>query len=587
MQQRKMDVPLFESLERRQLFAGVTLLTHGRTGHLWGFNETAADAIAKRVGGPSHVARYVLTLTPDPGDGHLVPSIAHVAGTGTPQTASSGEIILLVDWTSVDADVDYPLWMVAGVVGDYMRNTPVDGVKLAELPLHAISISRGTGLIDEIARNLGKSGIWVDQLTYTDPNPVEVMGDAPPTIYDNVAFVDNYWRWDGNPNNVSTNGMAVDGAYNSHIQWIDDNSGGWGLKHLMPAGYYVGTIDTATNWGGEGPIYPEWYGTTADKPARDQTGFIYTTIVGAARPLSGVWGASGGSGSRVEAGQEGSQWANVTDVRLSGSTSVVSGQQVTVQYLQGDRDSNSTVTFYLDNDKNPYNANSFVYAIGTASFQSSGSPAAQQTNAQTHGVSSGDYYLVAKVVDSDGHVRYSYGQQKIAIAGVSEPPPDPDPDPDPDPEPTVGGGGSSDILKINGTDGDDVISITQSKSTADRLMLTINGVKSKYKLSNYKQIFIYGLAGNDYLAISEKYGSIFQVARLVGGDGNDTLTGASGNDLLYGGAGNDRLSGGKGRDRLYGEDGTDRLFGGAGNDWFIKYKKKELMDLSSGDSLVP
>jgi Ca2+-binding RTX toxin-like protein len=581
-----MALPYVETLERRQMLAGVTLLTHGRTGHLWGFNETAADAITKHLGGPSHVARYVLTLTPDASDGHLVPSIAHVAGTGITTNASSGEVILLVDWTSVDANVDYSLGTVAGVISDYMRNTPVDGVRLAELPLHAISISRGTGLIDEIAKSLGKSGVWVDQLTYTDPNPVGVMGDAPPTVYDNVAFVDNYWRWDGNPNNVSTNGRPVDGAYNLHIQWVDDLSNGWALDHLIPAGYYVGTIDTSTNNGGEGPIYADWYGNTPDKPARDQTGFIYTSIVGAARPLQGVWGASGGSGTRTATGQDGPQWANVTDVRLLNGTTIVAGQQVQIQYLQQDRDGNSTVTFYLDNNTNPYDS-AFAYTIGQAEHQSAGAPTAAQTTGFTNGVASGDYWVTAKITDADGHVRFTYGE-KVSVSGVSQPPPDPDPDPDPDPNPPPSGGSTSSngVLRINGTDGDDLIGLSQSKSTPDRLMVTINGVRTKYKLSNFKSIYIFGLDGNDYLGISEKYGRIFQTARIVGGAGNDTITGASGSDVLYGGDGNDRMAGGNGRDRLYGEAGTDHLFGQGGGDLFIGWKKREVEDITSADQLI-
>ena len=54
-----------ENLERRTLLAGVTLLTHGRDGHLWGFVNTAAADITARLGGPSQVPQYILKLTPD------------------------------------------------------------------------------------------------------------------------------------------------------------------------------------------------------------------------------------------------------------------------------------------------------------------------------------------------------------------------------------------------------------------------------------------------------------------------------------------------------------------------------------------
>ena len=106
-------------------------------------------------------------------------------------------------------------------------------------------------------------------------------------------------------------------------------------------------------------------------------------------------------------------------MRLSTGSSVVSGQQVQIQYIQQDRDSNSTVTFYLDNDRNPYNnSGGFPYAIGTANLQSSGSINAQSTTGFTSGVAAGSYWIAAKVTDSDGHVRFSYSQP-ITVSGTS------------------------------------------------------------------------------------------------------------------------------------------------------------------------
>src|SRR4051812_34116697 len=125
-----MSTPFVENLESRTLFAGVTLLTHGRDGHLWGFNQTVADDITARLGGASQVPEYILKLTPDATDGHLVPNITHVNGTATPQSGGSGEIILFVDWTSVDTNTSYQLSYIAGVVADYMMNNPVDGIRL-------------------------------------------------------------------------------------------------------------------------------------------------------------------------------------------------------------------------------------------------------------------------------------------------------------------------------------------------------------------------------------------------------------------------------------------------------------------------
>ena len=41
------------------------------------------------------------------------------------------------------------------------------------------------------------------------------------------------------------------------------------------------------------------------------------------------------------------------------------------------------------------------------------------------------------------------------------------------------------------------------------------------------------------------------IARIDGGNGNDTITGSSGNDTIYGGAGIDRLAGGAGADTFF------------------------------------
>jgi hypothetical protein len=577
------------------LFAGVTLITHGRDGHLWGFVNTAADYITKRVGGPAQAPRYILTLTPDAGDGHLVPSLTHVNGTGTPQNSTSGEIILLIDWTSVDKNVDYQLHTIADVVTGFMLNTPVDGINLTQLPLHELSLSRGTGLMDEIAKSLARSGVWVDQETYADPNPVEQMGDSPPAIYDNVAFVDNYWRTDFNPDNFSTNGMPVDGAYNLQVQWLDQHITGWAMAHIVPAGWYNGTIDTTATNGGEGPIYDDWYGTTPDKPARDQTGFIYSRIVGADRPASGVWAASGGTGSRIATEHSGPQWPNITDLALTAGTAVPVGQPVQMTYIHQDRDSDNTITFYLDTDRNPYN-NNFAKTLGTASFSASDSIDQGQTAGDTTGVAAGRYWLAAVIVDPDGHSRYSYGKL-ITVGKPTTPPPDTNPPPDnppPDPTPDPGPGplplGAkvrlvSGVLRINGLASDDNIRISGSPGSSTRLVALVNGARYTFVKSQVKKIIAYGGDGNDYIGISQRYGKISTRTRFYGGNGMDRLVGASGSDTLSGGGENDRIYAGLGNDSIMGGDGTDRMWGQGGKDVFAGYKTIEIMDRTDIDVL--
>ncbi|MDP9175007.1 MAG: hypothetical protein M3O30_14265 [Planctomycetota bacterium] len=124
------------------------------------------------------------------------------------------------------------------------------------------------------------------------------------------------------------------------------------------------------------------------------------------------------------------------------------------------------------------------------------------------------------------------------------------------------------VLTINGTPGNDTISVVSSNGTTTT---TMNGSIIESDPSNQvSQVLISGRAGNDSISVS---GDL--PATLYGGVGNDTLfagssgsllNGGAGDDLLHGGTGNDTLIGGQGNDTLYGGAGDDILYGNAGND---------------------
>ena len=394
-----------ELLEPRTLFAGVTILATGRLGSTNGWVQTVANEITARLGGPSQVPQYVLTINAQPGNGNLVPSIQHVAGTATPQTSTSGEIILIVDYYSISANPIYPASYIGSVIANVLTTTPVDGVLLASLPIHEIGFSRGAGILDSVSQTLGQSGIWVDQQTYLDPDPVAAQGDPPATVYDNVAFADDYWRTDGT-GSQEQNGSAIAGADDLNVQWVEDNSAGYSTPHLAPAGYYVGTIDPAATQSGEGPIYSNWYGSTSDMPAQIRPDSCIQ-VWSAPRPASGVWAASGGGGVRTAAGQAGTQWGNLTDLTLVNGTTISTGGPIDVTYIQQDRGSADTITFYLDPDRNPYNNNS-VATLATISVP--------QANSITQG--SQNYPPLAsppvftgcapQITNAQGQTRYAY-----------------------------------------------------------------------------------------------------------------------------------------------------------------------------------
>src|SRR5262249_1680529 len=115
------------------------------------------------------------------------------------------------------------------------------------------------------------------------------------------------------------------------------------------------------------------------------------------------------------------------------------------------------------------------------------------------------------------------------------------------------------VLSVFGDAQDNNIDV--SRNAAGQIQVTNNGINVPIigqtpTVANTGLITVFGLGGNDNIALSEVNGPLPKAA-LFGGDGNDTLTGGSGNDQLFGQAGNDSL---------LGKGGNDLLFGGADND---------------------
>jgi fibronectin type 3 domain-containing protein len=397
---------LVEALEPRRLLAGVILLDTGRLGNNTGWMAAMATDITANLGGPAQVPQFTLLITANPTTGALVPSISQVAYTGTPQTNSSGEILVLVNYFTISANASYSSTAIGQVIGNFLLTTPVDGVLLASLPIHEIGLSRGTALFDGTNLVLGQAGVWVDQETYLDPDPIAAQGDPPSTLYSNVEFADDYWRNDGSASQ-DDDGNPVSGAYNLNVYWLDSEDAGWPEAHIVPAGYYIGTIDQNATTAIDGPIYSEWYGDTPTMPAQNATGWIYSDLVGAPRPLSGVWAASGGTGTRTPTGQSGTQWGNVADLTVTSGATFASGTPLTASFIHQDRGSADTVTFYLDTDRNPYDG-TFADTLGTVNLAQTNTTAQATETLSTAGVAPGTYWLCAQVTNTAGDTRYEY-----------------------------------------------------------------------------------------------------------------------------------------------------------------------------------
>ena len=131
------------------------------------------------------------------------------------------------------------------------------------------------------------------------------------------------------------------------------------------------------------------------------------------------------------------------------------------------------------------------------------------------------------------------------------------------------GDGVADTVNVNGTAGDDHISVVSSGSSVVvnglAAQVTINGVDA-----GIDSLVVNGGAGNDIINASALHAGQVNLT-LNGGDGNDTITGSAGNDTVIGGRGNDVASLGAGDDTFVWNpgDGSDTVDGGAGNDTLL------------------
>jgi Ca2+-binding RTX toxin-like protein len=111
-------------------------------------------------------------------------------------------------------------------------------------------------------------------------------------------------------------------------------------------------------------------------------------------------------------------------------------------------------------------------------------------------------------------------------------------------------------LQIQGTKGDDVISVSVNPDDPKKLDVTYNGVTRTFAASRVKRISVNGKAGNDTVTVDP---AVMVRADLHGGAGNDSLTGGGGNDHLHGGAGVDQMTGGAGADHFEADAASEVL----------------------------
>ena len=153
---------------------------------------------------------------------------------------------------------------------------------------------------------------------------------------------------------------------------------------------------------------------------------------------------------------------------------------------------------------------------------------------------------------------------------------------------TIGGDGQADTVIVNGTSGDDTISVAGSGSS-----IVVNGLAAQVTIDGAEAgndtLVVNGLGGNDTIDASAlKAGQVNLT--LNGGDGDDVITGSQGNDLVNGGRGNDAAFLGAGNDTFVWNpgDGSDTVEGQGGIDTllFNGANVNENIDISANGSRV-
>lgn len=511
--------PLLEPLEQRSLLSGVTLITHGQGGSAKGDVAMVANLIAQRAGGAS---QYVMKVAQS-GTSLAVTSFTRDAGSPDPNTTSSGEIVIKVDWSDVSSSSTAD---IAAAVGEYLLNQAPTGHKLIEQEIALAGPSRGASVMSTLAAVLGKRGVWVDQVTYLDPVPIPFY-DPAMTVTQNVIFSDNYYRNDGNPLNADFDGQPVDGSHNNRLDIVQNNHSI--DAHSSVAAYYIATIDPTMPI--VEPAKKIWFEGKGNQ--RETNGFYYSRLAGGPRPTKGLAPDHGGRAIRQAVKRSGSQWSNVDDLSLRSGSTVTAGKPMSVSMLHDDADSTHSVAVYLDQDRNPYNGS--ASRVAGKNLTKSGTGKVTLTGSTVE-AAPGSYYVFAQTRDKGGHVRYSYLNRKITLtAPRSE-----------DLFASLDNG----ALTVRGTVNADRISLT---STGASIIATRGDFSQRFNFSDVKSITVDAGAGDDYITVG---------ANVPG----SVLLGGKGRDLIYGGSNNDTLAGGANPDKLFGGPGADRLIGSGGRD---------------------
>lgn len=474
---------------------GVTIITHGFNSNVSGWVTGMANEIPDYHLFPgTNFTTYTITLTTD-GSGNYYYQWSR--SNASPATADSGEIIVKLDWSQMagaPSDAFNPLnndtstYAVAMIASYVLLHTnaisDLNGHALAELPLHLIGHSRGGSLMNELSRQLGTNGVWVDHLTTLDPHPLNNDGNSNPGFFPTdatasntwatVLFRDNYWQDLGVF--LDPDGEPATGAYNRQL---DNLSGGYNNAssvspdHSNVHLWYHGTIELSTPASDTeatitGAERTNWWVPSEDQGQYDGAiaGFYYSRIGGGNRMSSQMplgqgfpaivdgynqfWDLGAGTlhpnrtGLPVNSGA----WPNIIKFDVTGPSVVVQSNLLSARlYYQYGGVSNLTAQIYFDRDSNPFDSNSVPVvslqppATGTGFVSYYSSLGVPTTN-----IAPGSYLLFASI--SDGvRTRSLYAPEPVTIVATP-------------PQPVLDisqSGSGSFVIGINGLSGQSIV----------------------------------------------------------------------------------------------------------------------------------
>lgn len=412
---RLMSLFELEPCESRTLLAGVTVITHGQVGLIFEQDAPAwldgmADAIQAQMNGDASRVRMAI----DDAGGTLAAQTHLISG--NVRDSNTGEIILELDWSKAADGLFFTTStkkIAELAVAQLLRSDwlPDFGHALAELPIHLIGHSRGGSLVAEMARLLGKAGIWVDQLTTLDPHPRTLStlstSDAAMGVAESVVFADNYYQ-----NHSATLIYGQSLGEQAVDTDIDSFVSGYATDHSNTHLWYHGTIDLspAANDGEKqltSSMRSSWY--TAEELGGAATGFHYSRIAGGDRnstrastrsradaPIAGLHENLGGSGQR-----EAMNWSAATWPSLLAAEPLDEARRADVGSLlrigwAASSSSAATISFTLDTDRNPFN--DALAPIGRISIPGVvGDARIDSGELPTAGLAPGVYYLRAAI----------------------------------------------------------------------------------------------------------------------------------------------------------------------------------------------